>query len=281
MSEQKTSLKSYDGGDQGFLNSYYNDLKFSPMFNPLNLSSKEHHRSLRLSAIYNYDIGMYYLSGRMLIEPKIIHYTLVFLKPWIWWTYPMFDLNWKWLEVRGKMEKIHGREDDIISNILIETIVMVSIFGAYLITCLRAPQMTSECSTNVRNCEKRFIGFLMIGFSFLISFALTPEQMWPTHAWALFTFNMATFLSFFLAFYSKHRLMTDLSFSSFLQAALAVIGPILLAWNCLYFIENLGRRYLCGILFIAGFILGLNEIIKLILFSKNCRQFRYLSLRKQ
>uniref|UniRef100_A0AC34FCD4 Uncharacterized protein n=1 Tax=Panagrolaimus sp. ES5 TaxID=591445 RepID=A0AC34FCD4_9BILA len=217
----------------------------------------------------------------MLVEPKIIHYTLVFLKPWVWWNYPMFDLNWKWLEIRGKMEQINGREDDIVSNILIETIVMVALFGAYLITCLRAPQMTSDCTTNVSNFEKRIIGFFMLGFSFLISFALTPEQMWPTHAWALFTFNMATFLSFFLAFYSKHRLITDLSFSSSLQAALAVIGPILLSWNCLYFIENLGRRYLCGILFIAAFILGLNEIIKLILFSKNCRQFRYLSLRKQ
>ncbi|KAH7675965.1 Protein T10B10.8, partial [Aphelenchoides avenae] len=96
MESSAHTLESYDGGDQGFLNSFFWQVKYAPMFAP---NITWHERILRLSSAYNYDVGMYYLRNRQLVKPKIIHYTLGPLKPWKWWSYPTFDLNWKWLEV--------------------------------------------------------------------------------------------------------------------------------------------------------------------------------------
>ena len=54
----------------------------------------------------------------------------------------MFDLNWRWLEIRGEMERAYGREDDIVTNILVEIIVLVALFGAYLVSNFcRDPQV--------------------------------------------------------------------------------------------------------------------------------------------
>jgi hypothetical protein len=57
MLNKTNELSSYDGGDQGFLNSYFPELKFAGMFR-----ANETQTSLasiqRLSAIYNYDVGM-------------------------------------------------------------------------------------------------------------------------------------------------------------------------------------------------------------------------------
>lgn len=53
-------LPSYDGGDQGFLNSYFEQIRYAPMFDQNEtyqwkvVGSKE--RILRLSAAYNYDV---------------------------------------------------------------------------------------------------------------------------------------------------------------------------------------------------------------------------------
>uniref|UniRef100_A0A8L8Q0G3 glycogenin glucosyltransferase n=1 Tax=Heligmosomoides polygyrus TaxID=6339 RepID=A0A8L8Q0G3_HELPZ len=87
------NLATYDGGDQGFLNSYFDQLKFTPTF--------DHNHPNQLSSEFNYDIGMYYLNGgRLLVDPTIIHYTMGPTKPWLWWTYPLFDLNEHWSSAR-------------------------------------------------------------------------------------------------------------------------------------------------------------------------------------
>ncbi|KAL5476269.1 hypothetical protein EMCRGX_G026193 [Ephydatia muelleri] len=60
----KTSqLESYDGADQGFLNSVFSELKYAPMFNPKGNESPVEDMVMRLPAGYNMDIGMYYLNG--------------------------------------------------------------------------------------------------------------------------------------------------------------------------------------------------------------------------
>lgn len=101
MSKKYSILPSYDGGDQGFMNSYFSDTKYASMFNPDDMNWPNESNSIHtLSMAYNYDIGVYYLQSRLLIEPKIIHYTMGPTKPWIWWTYPMFDLNWEWYRLR-------------------------------------------------------------------------------------------------------------------------------------------------------------------------------------
>jgi hypothetical protein len=88
MLNKASKLPSYDGGDQGFLNSYFWELKNAQMFEPN--STKNHQEIQRISSIYNYDVGMYYLSSKLLVQPKIIHYTLAFVKPWHWCVFIVF-----------------------------------------------------------------------------------------------------------------------------------------------------------------------------------------------
>ncbi|KAE9550498.1 hypothetical protein FO519_006286 [Halicephalobus sp. NKZ332] len=285
MLNSSSRFESYDGGDQGFLNSYFNDLKFAPMFNPGNstLTSFEDgtpkQRTLRLSSIYNFDVGMYYLSGRILVQPKIIHYTLGPVKPWIWWSYPIFDLNWKWLEARASMEAEFGSKENRIILILKETCLITFVILFYLI--FKKKNNSNSELFLVGEYERGLAGIFMLFIAFGISFLMTSEQMWPTHAWMLFTINMAIILVFNLIMYSNLRLNLDLPLSTALHAAVTLIGPILLFWNILYCTEKPGKRYILAISFIALTILGVNEVVKLVLFSQQCRQGRYLPLRRK
>ena len=96
---------SYDNADQGFLNYYYQSLIFAPLFN-----ASDHHNQeepMRLPAAYNADVGQYYAcTSRFfpLTKFKVLHHTLGPVKPWKWWAYPIFDLNWQWVEFRDKLE---------------------------------------------------------------------------------------------------------------------------------------------------------------------------------
>lgn len=195
MLNSSARLDSYDGGDQGFLNSYYSDLKFAPMFDPDNVSltnledGTPKQRALRLSAVYNFDVGMYYLSGRILVQPKIIHYTLGPVKPWIWWTYPIFDINWKWLEIRGSMESEFGSSENHIFVILKEVSLVFILVALYWL-CKGKNANSNPDNIMVDGYERSLAGIFMLLISFGISFLLTPEQMWPTHAWTIFTINM-------------------------------------------------------------------------------------------
>ncbi|KAG6546612.1 hypothetical protein Mapa_011801 [Marchantia paleacea] len=94
MLAKVTVLKSYTGGDQGFLNSYYEDFANARLFDP-NMSPEErekyHPEMERLSTLYNADVGLYMLANKWMVddesELRVVHYTLGPLKPWDWWTH--------------------------------------------------------------------------------------------------------------------------------------------------------------------------------------------------
>ena len=101
MKSKLREYESYDGGDQGFLNSYFPELKYSLMFNAKGKEPSTGY--MRLPAGYNADIGVYYMLLRWSMPPEelmIVHYTLGPMKPWKWWSYPFFELNWEWLRIR-------------------------------------------------------------------------------------------------------------------------------------------------------------------------------------
>ncbi|KAF5812991.1 putative glucuronosyltransferase [Helianthus annuus] len=67
MVSKVTTLKSYTGGDQGFLNAYYTGFPSARVFDP-NISTEEVNSKPaaemeRLSALYNVDVGLYMLSA--------------------------------------------------------------------------------------------------------------------------------------------------------------------------------------------------------------------------
>ena len=134
---------TYTGGDQGFLNCYYELLKYAPMFNQQQMlnSSRRDIQLMRLPAQYNSDIGMYYVNNKWLYrdvsEPMILHYTLGPTKPWKWWTYPLFSLNWKWNSIRKRLPPTYEISDPTLwewSN-LFPSILLIILIATNKIWC--------------------------------------------------------------------------------------------------------------------------------------------------
>ncbi|KAE9616096.1 putative glucuronosyltransferase [Lupinus albus] len=107
MMSKVTTLNSYTGGDQGFLNSYYSGFPNAHVFEP-NLNSRPVPEMERLSTLYNADVGLYMLANKWMVdenELRVIHYTLGPLKPWDWWTSWLLKPVGVWQDVREKLEE--------------------------------------------------------------------------------------------------------------------------------------------------------------------------------
>ena len=111
MTRALASVKSYDGGDQGFLNEFFPNWYAMPVAHRLPAGYNLHH------FVYQFLLGHSSLVGSVSKEVKIIHYTLQ--KPWlgkptlsggaqIWWSsyfeaHPEEDTKWK--------QRLHAMED--------------------------------------------------------------------------------------------------------------------------------------------------------------------------
>ncbi|XP_038695113.1 inositol phosphorylceramide glucuronosyltransferase 1-like isoform X1 [Tripterygium wilfordii] len=110
MMSKVTTLPSYTGGDQGFLNSYYSDFPNAHVFEP-NIplevvKSKPVPEMQRLSTLYNADVGLYMLANKWMVDENelcVIHYTLGPLKPWDWWTSWLLKPVDVWQNVREQL----------------------------------------------------------------------------------------------------------------------------------------------------------------------------------
>lgn len=132
MMTKVTTLYSYTGGDQGFLNSYYADFANAKLFDPSvpmeELKSRPAPEMQRLSTLYNADVGLYMLANKWMVNEthlRVIHYTLGPLKPWDWWTAWLVKPVDVWQEIRVTMkDSLPGTgggknpNDDIIINFL-------------------------------------------------------------------------------------------------------------------------------------------------------------------
>ncbi|CAN4090166.1 unnamed protein product [Withania somnifera] len=112
MMSKVTTLPSYTGGDQGFLNSYYvgfaNAHVYEPNLPPEVLNSRKVPEMERLSTLYNADVGLYMLSNKWMVDEKelrVIHYTLGPLKPWDWWTSWLLKPVDIWQNVRVQLQE--------------------------------------------------------------------------------------------------------------------------------------------------------------------------------
>eukprot|EP01102_Stenamoeba_stenopodia_P014671 TRINITY_DN4898_c0_g1_i1.p1 TRINITY_DN4898_c0_g1~~TRINITY_DN4898_c0_g1_i1.p1 ORF type:complete len:564 (-),score=19.50 TRINITY_DN4898_c0_g1_i1:71-1714(-) len=119
-------LPSYNGGEQGFLNQWFSNFSFCPFYDEARLLLKGHdapvdrisvpikdgQRCGRLSTQYNGDVGLYYTNDASWFirgsytEPKIIHFTFGEMKPWHWYSYSLFHLNWIWFNEYRQLNPI-------------------------------------------------------------------------------------------------------------------------------------------------------------------------------
>nr|GEV23810.1 inositol phosphorylceramide glucuronosyltransferase 1-like [Tanacetum cinerariifolium] len=112
MVSKVTTLNSYTGGDQGFLNAYYAGFPsarvFDPNISPEEINSRPVAEMERLSTLYNADVGLYMLANKWMVDEKdlcVIHYTLGPLKPWDWWTSWILKPVDIWQDVRDQLEE--------------------------------------------------------------------------------------------------------------------------------------------------------------------------------
>lgn len=112
MMSKVTTLESYTGGDQGFLNSYYVGFASARVFDPLLsqdvINSRPVPEMERLSTLYNADVGLYMLANKWMVDEKelrVIHYTLGPLKPWDWWTSWLLKPVDVWQNAREQLEE--------------------------------------------------------------------------------------------------------------------------------------------------------------------------------
>ncbi|EPS68223.1 hypothetical protein M569_06549, partial [Genlisea aurea] len=106
-----STMYSYTGGDQGFLNSYFPDFANARIFDPHAPIEEVKSRTVpemeRLSTLFNADVGLYMLANKWMVneeELHVIHYTLGPLKPWDWWTHWLVKPVDVWEKVRVKLE---------------------------------------------------------------------------------------------------------------------------------------------------------------------------------
>lgn len=115
MMQRLPRLDSYDGGDQGFFNSFYPHMLSAPMFDP-NLShaniSRDRPQFSRLPISFHADHSAFYPAFRWdhsesrcagpAREIEWLGPTI--FKPWLWYTYAFADLSWSWHKYRAMLD---------------------------------------------------------------------------------------------------------------------------------------------------------------------------------
>jgi len=130
MMEKLPTATSYTGADQGFLNTYFKDLHKAPEFDSDTEPPADGIE--RLSAIYNADEGMYYLQGgRWLFDPPdaivVLHYTFGPVRPWYWYSYPMFPTSHQWMVIRDSLNEEYDGLGEMIYYALPYLLLVVTI----------------------------------------------------------------------------------------------------------------------------------------------------------
>ena len=206
------SIGSYTNGDQGFLNYFYKDLKNATMFSPLESTVKKQVPFQRLPAEYNGDVGIYYTLNKWMYldveEPYVLHYTLGKVKPWKWWSYPMFPLNWKWKKLRDQLSPSHMKEPSLLSWMSwLPLAVLLAVGLSSKLWCKLYTSILSNATvmrgatllvSPVGGYFTKIFPPLMLVFAFKWAFPYVPETMNPLEAWT--RYGLWTLLFFSLPF---------------------------------------------------------------------------------
>ena len=118
----KAGLYSYTGGDQGFLNSYYQDYAACPYFEPMKQIGlgSDGSKCRRLPHRYNGDWPIAMLNGKLEMvrtknsmqeefgefrRSRILHYTVGSFKPWDWYAAAIFPFTYHWTTAAARLPK--------------------------------------------------------------------------------------------------------------------------------------------------------------------------------
>ncbi|KAK5982173.1 hypothetical protein GCK32_014246 [Trichostrongylus colubriformis] len=132
---------------------------------------------------------MYYLNGgKLLVEPAIIHYTLGPTKPWLWWTYPLFDLNDHWNKARNAMETVYNDPAPDLHLVYFTLLVVVLALLFRKFTLLTIGRFLR--SDSLSSFENNFAHYLITWISLFITWNLMQTNAHPFASWIYFTVNL-------------------------------------------------------------------------------------------
>ncbi len=201
-------LPSYGHDDQGFLNVYFKDLVYATLFNWSNTSRQ--HQPMRLPAGLNADIGMYYRLKSWKIPPdelRVIHYTLGPLKPWIWWSSWLFDLDQLWIDVRLELPDNYNGLFHLIFWAPYPLGILL-IISMNLVRQWPSNKLAARILKILAFLNNKFSYFIPLSFLFLSYYlafqCIVPTTMIPSQAeyvfWLWSNFFLVTFLGFYCYF---------------------------------------------------------------------------------
>ncbi len=194
MLEKIPKIASYDHGDQGFLNVYFKDLMYAPMFNWSDPTRQK--KPMRMSGRLNGDMGLYYGHSRWDIpekELRLIHYTLGPVKPWKWWTLfcGLFELGWAWQDTRRRLyEQMKYKDSYRWWNPLFWApfpLLIVLFISLKLLSCHFQVLCRSNCITKIvtyctylSNVIRTILPLTILLLSYGLSFETVPETVEPS-----------------------------------------------------------------------------------------------------
>ena len=269
-------------GDQIVLNQYFKNLKKATMFDPDVNENQE--LPMRLSAGYNADIGIYYLNSGWSIpskDLKIIHYTMGIVKPMFWWTYPLFDLNWKWDSLRSRLPSKFHEPSVFAFKHWLPAIILIMVFLSFRV-CTNAYKYVYRqkimSKLNVLLVPGSY-GWCVVFFpiviqflSYLFAFGSVPTIMRPKQGWFLFVLWAMFYMALFYSLYCRYLFEAGEAFGSrfiTLQAArletlihsILLLFTLTLVFYIPFMINNFHPRAVVFILlvvisFIQGYVSG-------------------------
>jgi hypothetical protein len=188
--------ESYDGGDQGFLNSYFSGVLDAPLFRPpgyvgsdgkaVNWPADNPPPLARLPFGYHMD-GMYYMQRFRWEVPcsdqKVIGFPGVKdFKPWFWWTWPFLPLAIKWHDVCRAMDECGA-----------STATLAAFYGLAFALVLASLKISPV--PLLRRVPLRVRMLLAWGLMFYAPLKVLPTVMHPHAGWPLFFTLAAGFLT--------------------------------------------------------------------------------------
>ncbi|VFQ84957.1 unnamed protein product [Cuscuta campestris] len=240
MISKVTTLHSYTGGDQGFLNSYYAGFPNAHVFDPNLpqdvLNSRPVPKMERLSTVYNADVGLYMLANKWMVDEKelcIIHYTLGPLKPWDWWTSWLLKPVDVWQNARVQLkESLPGTQGgkNPKDDFFVKLLFLLPLF--LVLSCFyRSYLQTHSISDHIKHIYYKFRAGGILPYSAVPSSTISSYQQVPSYLC-----GMSIFVCFAAALWSL-----GLSFLIIPRQVLPWTGLILMyEWTFTLFFISFG-----------------------------------------
>lgn len=244
---------SYDETDQGFLNSYYTEMLRAPLFHINQPMVNE--SFARFPFAFHTDHSSYYNQLAFTFEKNplcgpardIEWLGPPVMKPWIWWGYSIFDLNWKWYDYRRTLqnEPFHDWRQKaftvaavIITYAWMNTLyrkLASSQFNLFMVR-VRTVFPFRRTSSRMSSFYPAIAGFLFWIVTVVTSIRIIPTTMPPQQAFFTFMHIRATLTSITLilvglACFAQKSYVFPVSSLKDRKPTLASLGKAIIAWS--------------------------------------------------